>query len=553
MRIDRTVQPQSPSPAGASRIGIRDSIAVGVPSGIARRSCAAQRIALGRGGRSQPGSLRQRPAIRGDDRPGRLRRGHRQPVHAAEARARQSRYDGAERIEVTITAETKTILGVPATVVRDQVFAQRGAGRGHIRLVRAGPRTATSGISVSRPPSTRDGKIVSTAGSWEAGVDGALPGIIMLADPRVGRRLSPGVLRGPGGGLAEVTGSAARSRCRSGTFNDNLVTEEWTPLEPDVRERKTYARGIGLVEERAIKGGRAVVQMAELQARRLTADLSAAERRRRPVYASPSSDHSSHRIRRRGGRTTDATRRPRSAPAGELDRRQGVDDPEAREGGPRCGQAGRAGHALPGAVLRPLLLPGPGSPVLQLHGADPGRPDHEADAGPCEGDGHGPRRADVRGGRQGVGHLLQHRRGHRRRRQVPRQVPQDPHPPRQGLLGEVLLPARQHRLPGVRDRRRQGRRLHLLRPPLSGGRAGARPERGGDRDDPVGHVARPVGIPVANRAGLATPSRTATSSGRSTGSASRRRSATTTSTARVTSSTRAASSSASWARPTTRS
>ena len=45
---------------------------------------------------------------------------------------------------------------------------------------------------------------------------------------------------------------------------------------------------------------------------------------------------------------------------------------------------------------------------------------------------------------QGLGHLLQHRRGHRRRRQVPRQVPQDPHPARQGLLGEVLLPAGQH-------------------------------------------------------------------------------------------------------------
>ena len=97
---------------------------------------------------------------------------------------------------------------------------------------------------------------------------------------------------------------------------------------------------------------------------------------------------------------------------------------------------------LPGAVLRPLLLPGPGRPVLQLHRAHPRRPDDEADAGPRQADRHGPRRADVRGGREGLGHLLQHRRGHRRRRDVPRQVPQDPHPARQGLLGEVLLPAR---------------------------------------------------------------------------------------------------------------
>ena len=37
------------------------------------------------------------------------------------------------------------------------------------------------------------------------------------------------------------------------------------------------------------------------------------------------------RTRRRGGRATDAANRPRGAPAGQLDRRQGVDDPEARE------------------------------------------------------------------------------------------------------------------------------------------------------------------------------------------------------------------------------
>ncbi len=91
--------------------------------------------------------------------------------------------------------------------------------------------------------------------------------------------------------------------------------------------------------------------------------------------------------------------RSRRAPAGHLDRRQGVDDPEARGVRPRGGQAGRPVHALPGAVLRALLLPGPGPPVLRLHRAHPGRPDDEADAGPRQADRHGPRRPDVRGGR----------------------------------------------------------------------------------------------------------------------------------------------------------
>ena len=47
----------------------------------------------------------------------------------------------------------------------------------------------------------------------------------------------------------------------------------------------------------------------------------------------------------------------------------------------------------------------------------------------------------------------------------------------------------------------QGRRLHLLRPPLPGGRPGARPQRRGDGLHPERDVTRPVGIPVADRAG----------------------------------------------------
>ena len=61
-----------------------------------------------------------------------------------------------------------------------------------------------------------------------------------------------------------------------------------------------------------------------------------------------------------------------------------------------------------------------------------------------------------------------------------------------GLLGEVLLPARQPRLPGLRHRGRQGRRLHLLRPALPRGLAGARPGRRADRLQPVRDQPRPV-------------------------------------------------------------
>ena len=104
---------------------------------------------------------------------------------------------------------------------------------------------------------------------------------------------------------------------------------------------------------------------------------------------------------------------------------------------------GRPGDLLPGAVLRPVLLPGPGVRVLRLHRADPRRADHPALPVRRQGAGDGDGAADVRDGAGRA--VLQHRRRDRRRRHVPRQVPQATHPAGQGLLGEVLLHARDRR------------------------------------------------------------------------------------------------------------
>ena len=191
------------------------------------------------------------------------------------------------------------------------------------------------------------------------------------------------------------------------------------------------------------------------------------------------------------------------------------------ERGPRGRQAGRPVHPVPGAVLRPVLLPGPGRPVLQLHRADPGRPDDEADAGPRQADRHGPRRPDVRGGREGLGHLLQHRRRDRRRRDVPRQVPQDPHPAREGLLGEVLLPARATsatRSSRPRSARSACTSATTATSRRAPGRSASTAPRSCSSRAPR-RAACPSTCGGSSRS--ATRSPTATTSGRSTGSASR--------------------------------
>ena len=51
----------------------------------------------------------------------------------------------------------------------------------------------------------------------------------------------------------------------AGSFDEVLVTEDWTPLEPTVREHKSYAPGVGVVFERIVRGGEGVLQLVQVR------------------------------------------------------------------------------------------------------------------------------------------------------------------------------------------------------------------------------------------------------------------------------------------------
>ena len=165
-------------------------------------------------------------------------------------------FDGDEHVEVEVLADTKVIMGINATVVRDRVFEDCAViedtldwygqdAQGNVWYL--GEETAEY----------ENGEITSTAGSWEAGVDGALPGIVMLADPQAGDVYRQEFYAGEAEDLGEVTAVTGSVSVPAGEWSgsDVLVTEEWTPLEPDVRERKIYARGFGVVRIKTIQGG----------------------------------------------------------------------------------------------------------------------------------------------------------------------------------------------------------------------------------------------------------------------------------------------------------
>ena len=160
---------------------------------------------------------------------------------------------GGERNEVVVTGQTRKIMGITATVVRD-VETRNGELVEETSDWYAQDRDGNVWYLGEDTRAFRNGE-PSPAGSWEAGVDGALPGIIMQADPQVGDAYRQEFYRGQAEDMGKVVRLGASQTVPFRSFDGLLVTRDWTPLEPEVVEEKYYAKGVGLVLETTVEGG----------------------------------------------------------------------------------------------------------------------------------------------------------------------------------------------------------------------------------------------------------------------------------------------------------
>jgi hypothetical protein len=109
----------------------------------------------------------------------------------------------------------------------------------------------------------RHGNVVSTEGTWHAGVDGAQPGVFMQAHPQLGRRFRQEWYQGQADVFKVIDRSAAVT-VPYGSFRHALRTEETNALEPNVLDNKYYVKGIGEVAERSVKGPRETLKLVEI-------------------------------------------------------------------------------------------------------------------------------------------------------------------------------------------------------------------------------------------------------------------------------------------------
>ncbi|MGD2217298.1 MAG: hypothetical protein PVJ64_11090 [Gemmatimonadales bacterium] len=156
--------------------------------------------------------------------------------------------DGGERVEVQVTEEKREILGVPCTVVVSREF-ENGELVEETADWYAQDEVGNVWYFGEETKEYEDGEVVSTAGSWEAGVDGAQPGIIVPGAPAVGASYRQEYYAGVAEDMGEVLSLEESVTVPYGSFEGVLQTRGWTPLEPGDEEYNYYAPGVGLVLE----------------------------------------------------------------------------------------------------------------------------------------------------------------------------------------------------------------------------------------------------------------------------------------------------------------
>ena len=155
--------------------------------------------------------------------------------------------DGKRRTTTEVTRDTKKVMGVDTVVVHDTVTLDGKVSEDTFDWY-AQDRDGNVWYFGEKTKEFTDGK-VDTGGSFEAGVNGAFPGIVMLAHPQVGDKYRQEFAKG----VAEDTGeilslNGSETTPLTGPASNLLVTADANPLDPTApAESKYYARGIGLI------------------------------------------------------------------------------------------------------------------------------------------------------------------------------------------------------------------------------------------------------------------------------------------------------------------
>jgi hypothetical protein len=163
--------------------------------------------------------------------------------------------DGQPSREIMVaTSQTKTIQGVPCTVVSDKLYLSGALEERTLDYYAQDKDGNVWYFGEDTAELKPDGSVKSTEGTWLSGRDGAEAGIFMPADPQVGQSFRQEYYKGQAEDHFRILSLAEQVKTPGATSDQAMLTMEWTPLEPNVVDHKYYVQGIGTVLEQTAKG-----------------------------------------------------------------------------------------------------------------------------------------------------------------------------------------------------------------------------------------------------------------------------------------------------------
>jgi len=151
---------------------------------------------------------------------------------------------GIERIEITMTGETREIMGVTTTVYLDRVYVDDQLVEETKDYLAQNTATGDVWYFGEDVQNYENGEPSDQDGAWIAGDDNAQPGIWITATPVPGMEYRQEYYPGEAEDMVTIKEVGLTLETPLGTFAGCIKTYDWTPLEPDAKEDKFYCPGV---------------------------------------------------------------------------------------------------------------------------------------------------------------------------------------------------------------------------------------------------------------------------------------------------------------------
>jgi hypothetical protein len=164
--------------------------------------------------------------------------------------------DGVSAVDIfRVTHRTRVIHGVSCVVIDDRSYFNGRLGERTTDWYAQDKAGNVWYYGEATAELNPNGTVKTTAGSFQAGKDGARGGIFMPAHPHVGAAYQQEFSKGNAEDRFKILNLSAHITTPGGSSRHAMLTKETTPLEPGTIDHKTYVRGIGTVLEVTVTGG----------------------------------------------------------------------------------------------------------------------------------------------------------------------------------------------------------------------------------------------------------------------------------------------------------